>query len=419
MTQWAEAFTEYFRQGIKRVPRPWLGVEIEHFILRLDTGVAVPYVGPGGVREILRTLLDCYPEAEALPGEDLFGFSGPEFVITLEPAAQLEISIAATESVAHIGEVYNGFLRNLRKVLASWSYNAFTVGCQPVSRVEDLTLIPKERYRLMDNHFARTGSGGREMMRGTASVQVSIDYFSEDDFRRKMQAAYYYSPVLKLLADHATAFEGKPLTGFLKRTDIWNRVDSARCGIVPDVFKADFGFADYAAFLGKMPPIFLPAGGENRYTGFQTVEELYREDSLDEESLVHILSMAFPDVRLKRYLELRMADSMPEAFMLAYSALIKGALYSREGLDFAQESIRAGRLTEQDIQAAESDLMARGWEAEIYGRPARETALTLLALAERNLPVEERAFLDPLHQVVRYGGIARIPVMGGQHEDDC
>ncbi len=129
--------------------------------------------------------------------------------------------------------------------------------------------------------------------------------------------------------------------------------------------------------------------------------------------------MAFPDVRLKRYLELRMADSMPEAFMLAYSALIKGALYSREGLDFAQESIRAGRLTEQDIQAAESDLMARGWEAEIYGRPARETALTLLALAERNLPVEERAFLDPLHQVVRYGGIARIPVMGGQHEDDC
>ncbi len=407
-TQWAEAFTEYFRKGIKRVPRPWLGVEIEHFILRRDTGEAVPYAGPGGVREILRSLMTLYPGATALPGEDLFGFSGPEFVITLEPAAQLEISIAATESVAHIREVYSGFLRNLREVLASLEYEALTVGCQPVSRVEELTLIPKERYRLMDGHFAWTGTGGREMMRGTASVQVSIDFFSEDDFRQKMQAAYFFSPVLKLLANHATAFEGNPLTCHLKRTDIWNRVDPSRCGIVPEVFKSDFGFADYAAFLGKMPPIFLPVNGENRYTGFQTVAEIYGEEPLEEEALVHILSMAFPDVRLKRYLELRMADSMPEVFMLAYSALIKGALYSREGLTLAQESIRAGRITEYDLQVAESNLMAQGWEATIYGKPIREMATALLALAERNLPVEERAFLEPFRQVIRYGGISKI-----------
>ncbi len=410
---WAEALTKHFRQGIKSVQASQLGVEIEHFILRRDTQEAVPYYGPGGVRDILESLMRLYPTAEALPGDNLLGFTGPGFVISLEPAAQLEISIESLTSIDQIGGIYDGFIHSLEEVLSAIGCIAITAGCQPVTQVEDLKLIPKERYHLMDRHFSHTGDGGREMMRGTASVQVSIDYFSEEDFRRKIQAAYYYSPLFKLISNHASIFEGKPLTGFLKRTDIWNRVDASRCGIVPGVFAENFGFDGYANFLGHMPPIFLPEGNRMKETGFQTVAELFEMREPTEEELVHILSMAFPDVRLKNYLELRMADSMPKLYMLSYCALIKGVLYSSEGLNFAQDHIRGSQLSEQDIRLAEDDLTENGWAGIMYGRPVRDMAETMLAVAERGLSLEERSFLAPLEQVIRYGGIDNVPCGDG------
>ena len=409
MKDWKASLVRYFAEGAKETGEARLGVEVEHFILDGARRTAIPYAGENGVREILTRLMARYPGAgvKVLPDDDFFGFAVPEFTITLEPAAQLEISIAPMGSVRRIGEVYRDFSENLDAVLAEFGYAAVNAGCQPVSGVAELALIPKRRYDLMNAHFEQYGTGGMEMMRGTASLQVSIDYRSEADFRKKIQAAYYYAPILKLLCDNSPSFQGAPLNTRLKRTDIWRRVDPVRCGILPGVFSASYGFADYAAFLGDLPLIFLKREGQAVPTGSRTVAELFDGKPLSEDEITHILSMAFPDVRLKQYLEIRVADSVPPPFLLAYAALIKGLLYSEDGLDYAQEQIfeRSGaRLPEDDVRRAEDALMEQGWNAPVYGRPAGELADQILALARRGLPEDEKVFLNAWETVNTHVG---------------
>ena len=399
----------YFAAGAKPQANCELGVEVEHFIVDSVTREAVPYEGDRGVRSILTALMDRYENARVLPDDDFFGFAVPEFTITLEPAAQLEISIVPEHDIKEIGAVYRRFSESLRPILSEYGYAVMNVGFQPVSDVEKLTLIPKRRYALMDAHFQKSGTGGREMMRGSASVQVSIDYFSEDDFRRKVQAAYYYGPVLKLLCDNAPFVQGKPAARHLLRTDIWRRVDSNRCGILPGVFSESYGFGDYADFLGRMKPIFLKEGASVRPTGEQTAAELFAEREPAQAEVEHLLSMAFPDVRLKHYLEIRYADSMPLPYLLAYVALIKGLLYHEAGLSYARNQLRSRKLTDADIIRAEDSLMAMGWDGMVYGRNVRDAAEELLALAGQSLPEAEQAYLEAFRAVIRYGGIDAIP----------
>lgn len=409
MEKWKSALIQYFEAGAKGVTEKRLGVEMEHFIVEQHTKEAVTYAGEKGVRAVLSELMAQYPGAVILPDDDFFGFRVPEFNITLEPASQLEISIIPDSSIQDIGKIYRDFSDQLNTIVQKDGYMVCAAGYQPASRVEDLTLIPKHRYDWMNAYFKTSGTGGMQMMRGTASTQVSIDYESEEDFRRKIQAAYYYGPVFKLLMDNVTTFQGEPVGTHLKRTDIWRRTDPARCGILPGVFSESYGFGDYAEFIGKMPPIFLKHGKAAELTGDKTVAEIFRDRPLDEELIMHVLSMAFPDLRLKQYLEIRFADSVPLPYALAYCALLKGLLYSESGLAYAQEQIRGGMLKEQDILSAEDSLMENGWKGKVYGIPAAKQAETMIALARAELTEEEQAFLKPFEAVIRYGGINSVP----------
>lgn len=396
-----ESLIRFMREGIKDERIPSVGLEAEHFILRKSSGEAVPYAGEGGIREILSSLMEKTEGSEPLPGEELLGFLSPDYSITLEPAAQLEISINASEDLAWIKGVYEEFLRLLRSVLEPYDYTCVAAATQPVSRVRELPLIPKGRYRLMDRYFEGTGDGGVEMMRGTCSVQASIDYFSEEDFQRKIQATSFYSPMLKLLTEHALFFEGMPVEMHLKRTDIWNRTDPGRCGVLPGIFREDYSFSDYADFLLQMPLIFQETKEGLIYTGEKTTAELYEGKEPLRDELLHIQSMAFPDVRVKQYLEIRSADAVPPDRAIAYGALIKGLLYSEEGLDYALTRVREKDLSEQDIRAAEKNLMQRGWDSDVYGEAPERLAESMLEIARRHLPAAERELLEPLFAVVR------------------
>ena len=409
MIDWKESVVAFFAQAAEKNTPPQLGVEAEHFIVDRAGQKAVPYSGENGIRQILARLMKRYPEAQILPDDDFFGFQVPDFTITLEPAAQLEISISPMASVHGISDAYRAFMKNLDAVLAPLGCMALSVGCQPVSPVSALELIPKKRYALMNEYFRHTGTGGIEMMRGSASLQVSVDYYSEEDFRRKLQAAYFYSPILKLFCDNSRSFQGEKLHIRLKRTDIWRRTDPIRCGVLPGVFSPSYGFADYVDFLGHIPPIFLKQGTEVLPTGFQTADELFAGKILKEEEIRHLLSLAFPDVRVKQFLEIRVADAVPQPFLAAYCAVIKGLIYSEAGLEYAQEMIREKRLTEDDIRKAEDDLMIRGWDAGIYGWPASELGRRLLKMAEKELPPEERPDLEAFEAVIRHKGIQTIP----------
>lgn len=409
MIDWKGSLIAFFAQAAEKTAPPELGVEAEHFVVDRISRRAVPYSGEKGIRQVLVRLMERYPEAQILPDDDFFGFRVPDFTITLEPAAQLEISISPMSSVRRIADAYRDFMKNLDAVLAPMGYMTLNVGCQPVSPVAELELIPKKRYALMNEYFRHTGTGGIEMMRGTASLQVSVDYYSEEDFRRKLQAAYFYSPVLKLLCDNARWFQGEELSIRLKRTDIWRRTDPIRCGVLPGVFSPSYGFGDYADFLGRIPPIFLKRGTEVLPTGLQTADRLFAEKVLGEEEIRHLLSMAFPDVRVKQFLEIRVADAVPYPFIPAYCSLIKGLIYSEAGLEYARETIRGKGLTEDDIRRAEDEAMARGWDAEIYGQPVSALGQRLLRMARKELPPEEEHYPEAFEAVIRHRGIPGIP----------
>ena len=153
---WRDELNRYFEKGAKKEHNHELGLEIEHFIVKKDTLEAVPYGGEHGIKSVLALLLKCYPEAALTGKEDILGFEVADFTITLEPAAQLEISITKSSSISKIRSVYRSFRQNLDRILEGFGYKALTVGCQSKSRVEDTALIPKERYPQMDRYFKET-----------------------------------------------------------------------------------------------------------------------------------------------------------------------------------------------------------------------------------------------------------------------
>ena len=236
--------TEHFLNGCKQNCIQKLGLEVEHFLIEKTSGRSVTYYEPHGTEWLLQQLQPYFPAAEEHNGH-LLGFHNNDYSISLEPAAQIEISIAPRENPAAIRQIYLSFRELLRPFLEQQGYELVTAGYQPVSRVNDLPLIPKERYAFMDRYFQTVDTRGRNMMRGTASAQISVDYTSEREFVSKIRCAYLLMPAIKLLTDNTGVFENKPWNNWLCRTEIWNHVDSARCGIIPGLFEPDFGFKKY------------------------------------------------------------------------------------------------------------------------------------------------------------------------------
>lgn len=387
--------TEYFQNGCKENCFQKLGLEVEHFVVKKDTKESVSYYGERGVGALLERMKPYYSHFH-YEGDQLLGLYNSEYSITLEPAAQLEISINPRRCICEIRNIYHSFLKQWEPLLEEWGYELVTMGYQPVSMIQDLQLIPKKRYKYMDTYFKKAGTTGANMMRGTASAQISVDYFSERDFVRKMRAAYILMPMIKFLTDCSPIFEGKIQEKRMVRTRIWQRVDPRRCGIVPGLFQTDFGFASYARFLMQMPLIFVVEDGRAVSVGEQTAAQLWEAHDLTEKDIEHLLSMAFPDVRLKRYLEIRGADCMPFPYVMGYLALIKGIFYQESAL----EQILSKKVSEKEILEAERSLMEYGFSGSIYGKRADEYMKDILGIAREFLEYQEKAFLDPLEQMI-------------------
>lgn len=391
-----EILEQYFRDGCKLNCVQKLGLEIEHFIVRGDTLEAVTYYEEHGIEFLLEELASSYPR-QYREGGRLLGLYNNDYAVSLEPAGQLEVSIVPKESLRTIQKIYESFLRQIRPLLERFHYRLVTLGYQPRSLAEELPLIPKKRYEYMDAYFRRSGTCGKNMMRGTAATQVSIDYCCEEDFRRKYRGAYLLMPALKLLTDNTPVFEGKPSSENLTRTYIWEHVDPVRCGMIPGTFREDFGFRSYARYLWNLPLIFLSSREGAVYTGSRTAKELYRDRLLTLEDIEHILSMTFLDVRLKHYVEIRGADSMPFEYVMAYLALIKGIFFDSGILT---ELLDSFPVREEEIREAEQSLARSGFDGSVYGRKAPEFLRELLELAAAGLEDSERIYLLPFRQNV-------------------
>lgn len=393
--------TDFFSSGIKKERKKMLGLEIEHFILQKETGKAVSYSQKNGICDILQKHMSLYPSAIPVTENNyLLGFKTDDFSISLEPAGQYEISIVAKEKIDDIYKIYKNFRNKLCPILDELGYFLCSAGCQPVSEISDLKFIPKERYRIMSEYFQKKGTRGIEMMLKTAATQVSIDYFSEQDFRKKIQASYLLTPLFQLISETVSEFDTYKNNNHLRRADIWRNTDTDRCGFVPKVFCEKYGFETYANYLCSTPLILKQKGHITVPTDDKTIEQIYTDCLADEQDLFHIMSMVFPDVRLKKYLEIRVADSMPQKQISAYLALIKGLLYCDEILEFCQAFIKKYRISEKDVLNTQKSLMKNGWNGKIYGFSAVRVAKKIILAAQKNLDEQERKYLVPFKNTV-------------------
>lgn len=391
-------FINYFKANEKDESELKIGVEIEHFVIDKDTLETVSYYGKGGVEETLEELQNKGWKGD-YEGRYLLGAEDDNKYITLEPGSQLELSIAPKKDIVSIEREYLDFLHQIIPILDKKNQALIAIGYHPLSKIDDIKIIPKKRYDFMFEYFKTRGVYAHNMMKGTASFQVAIDYSSEEDYIKKFKTANGLSSVLYALFDNGYYFEGKNWQKHCLRSVIWENCDNDRCGIVPGTFDDDYGYRKYAEYILNIPPILMSNGQNSYSTGAKLVKEIFDPENYSIKELEHILTMVFPDVRTKKYIEIRMMDSVPYPLNLSAVALIKGIFYDSDNLNRVYEFIKD--INMDNIIESRKSIYENGLKGKLRDKSVLEIGNWLLGLAKQSLDESEVKYIEPLEEMLK------------------
>ncbi|MCL1913285.1 MAG: glutamate-cysteine ligase family protein [Eubacteriaceae bacterium] len=390
-----ELIADYIRSGEKKVQDAKLGIEAEHLVVDKETRKTIDHFDDNGNSKVLDMLMEFYPEPTYVDGK-VMGLKRERSYITTEPAGQIECSLVPMSTLEEISNEYGTFLTQANKVLQKSSQELVSIGYHPVSRIDEIKTIPKERYSYMYEHFSKTGNHGHNMMKGTCSLQVAIDYFDEEDFSRKLKVAGHLSALIFFLTSNVERFEGETAPNMLRML-IWEDTDPERCGIIPGSLSGSFGYRDYAKYVYDRKPITIIQGNNTVGTGEKTLNEIYKTKEMSQEEIDWALTMFFPDVRAKKYLELRSSDAMDFAESIALCALMKGIFYT----SFFERVYRFfSAFGEEDERKARFELKEYGGSSKIYRVDASELIKDLIDGAYEHLD-QERELILPMYQRLR------------------
>jgi glutamate--cysteine ligase len=409
---------EYLESGCKPESNWKLGTEHEKFGYTLDDLEPLPYEGERSIRAILTAMAERYawqPVTEAGLPIALIDDTGAS--ITLEPGGQLELSGALLDSIHQTCTEVNTHLRQVRSVCEPLGIAFLGMGFQPRSRREDMKWMPKARYRIMREYMQKVGTLGLDMMARTCTVQVNLDFSSEADMVHKFRTALALQPIATSLFANSPFTDGKP-NGYLSyRSRVWEDTDADRTGMLPFVFEDGMGFERYADYMLDVPMYFVYRDGEYIDASGQSFRDFLagRLPALPGEKPTlkdweDHLTTAFPEVRLKRYLEMRGADGGPWGRLCALPALWAGLLYHQPSLDAAWDIAQDWDLEERI--RLRSDVPRLGLRAEVRGRSVQDIARALIDLANQGLTARARlsaagdnetGFLAPLQEVADTG----------------
>jgi glutamate--cysteine ligase len=418
-----------FARGEKPADRWRIGTEHEKFVYSTADHHAPSWGEPGGIRALLIELEE-HGWKPVLEGGNLIALTGADGSVSLEPAGQFELSGAP---LANLHQTCAETGRHLEQVKAAGDklgIGFLGLGMWPDKRRDELPIMPKGRYEIMLRHMPRVGSMGLDMMLRTCTIQVNLDYASEADMAKKFRVGLALQPLATALFANSPFTEGKP-NGFLSyRSHIWSDTDPARTGMLPFVFEDGFGYERYAEYMLDVPMYFVYR--EGRYidaAGLSFRDFLKGELSvlpgekptLDDWN--DHLSTAFPEVRLKTFLEMRGADGGPWNRICALPALWVGLLYDGGALDAAWDVVKHWTLEER--QALRDAVPKMGLDAPIAGgRKLADIAGEVLDIAGAGLSARaqsnaagdsENGFLDPLREIVRTGKVPAQRLLDRYH----
>lgn len=387
-----EKIVAFIKSGEKDEQDFKVGFEVEHFVVDKNSLETVRYEGENGIRESLEELKGLGYEG-IYEGEYIMGLHKDGASISIEPAAQFEISLDSQNSIDKLFETYKKTMAEIIPVFDKKGQLLVEVGYQVKDKIADIPRIPKERYKFMYEYFEKyAGPMAHNMMKGSASLQVAIDYSDEDDFRKKYFLANALAPFFYSIFDNAYIFEGEVYENHNIRQSIWENCDKDRTGIYPFSFDNDLSYEKYAKKILATPSIFIKKDGKDIATNEKTFEEIFDEDMSDE-MVFHALSIVFPDVRVKKYIEIRMPDNMPFPYNFAAVSLIKNIFYDKEVLDYAY-NLLAG-FTYQKAQDLKKITVLRGIQAMYEDKKIYEWMLEIIGQIK-----EDRKYIDPLKDLL-------------------
>lgn len=387
---------DYIRSGEKVEKDYAIGFEIENFIVD-ENDKAVTYWDDGGVKDILEDLIKIGYEAVYVD-DVLLGATKGETAISLEPGSQFELSIKKAWHIKELEDEYFRRMKEIEDIVHKRGYHILQRGYHVKTKIDEIKILPKERYDFMYKYFTETGTMGHNMMKGTAASQSSIDYKDEEDFRRKMRVYNALSPVFYAIFENANIFEGEAYKENGLRMTIWKNTDKERCSIIKEAFDDDFSYASYADYIVNRPCIFIHKDGDDIYTGHTKIKDIEGIDEAGKTIVEHVLSMFFPDTRAKKYIEIRMMDSVQIDYLLGLVALIKATSY--QNLDKVYEMIKD--VTYDDALKALDSFKESGIRGKLKDRSFLDIAKDLISLAKASLG-DEAHYLNALEEVIDSG----------------
>ena len=407
---------EYVASGC-RPPSEWrIGTEHEKFAFRMDDYRPLPYEGEVGIRAVLERLTRFGWQPVEEKGK-VIALGKGQGSVTLEPGGQLELSGAAVKTLHQTCHEVNEHLDQVKEVAAELDVGFLGVGFNPKWPREDIPWMPKGRYQIMRDYMPTRGTLGLDMMTRTCTVQVNLDFESEADMVRKFRVGLALQPIATALFANSPFTDGAPNGYMSYRSQVWTDTDPDRCGMLDFVFEDGMGFERYVDYVLDVPMYFVHRGEDyidmsgrsfrdfmaGRLVGFEG-EVPRLEDWVDH------LTTPFPEVRLKRFLEMRGADGGPWEELCALPALWTGLLYDRGALDAAWDLVKGWDM--ETRERLRREVPKGALTTPVDGRTVREVAGETLEIARAGLAArarldflgrDETHFLDDLFHIVETG----------------
>jgi glutamate--cysteine ligase len=417
-------------------PQDWrIGTEHEKFLFHTDALRPVPYEGTGGVRALMQSLIDRFGWLPIMEGDNIIALRRPEGqrggTVSLEPGGQFELSGEPLATVHEVADETQTHLDQCLQVGSPLGIGFLGVGFAPDWTLAQMPRMPKQRYQIMTAYMPRVGTRGLDMMYRTCTIQVNLDFAGEADMVQKFRVSLALQPIATAVFACSPFTEGRP-NGFLSlRSEIWRHTDRARTGMLPFVFEPGMGFERYADYALGVPMYFVyrdgryidTSGGSFRDFMAGRLPQLPGERPTLDDWSDHLTTL-FPEVRMKRFLEMRGADGGRWRRICAVPAFWTGLLYDRVSLDAAWDLVRGWSAEER--QALRDGVPRTGLGTPIRGGTVLDVAREAFAIARAGLARrglrdaqgnDETRYLEPVGAILREG-ISPAQEMLARYETD-